>query len=105
MDNLETIVRAAVNFDQLLWQQKANFVFRPAYREPPDKIKQYRFNSATMKGGYTEAQAEYLMREGIIVKLFCAPRLVKYGTSEGDDYGKFAFISKAEVDCLVTWAA
>ena len=101
MDNLVIIIQAAVNFDLLLWQQKAKFVFTPHYPEPDAQVKQYKFKSIWMKGEYTEAQATALMREGFFVKLFYAPALLKFGTSEGNDYENSILISKAEVDCLV----
>jgi hypothetical protein len=105
MDNLVRIVQAAVNFDVLLWQQKAKFVFSPQYPKPGIQAKEYKFDLVSMKGEYTEAQATTLMREGFVVKLFCAPAFLKFGTSEGDNYEKYIFISKAEVDCLARWAA
>ena len=102
MENLAAIVRAAVTFDLLLYQQKAEFTFSRIV--PKAGVKLHEFNSAWMAGdNYSEEEEQILMRKGFTAKLFCAPALYKYGTSEGESYGESVLICKAVVDCLVTW--
>ena len=97
-NNLAAIVRAAVAFDLLLFQQKAGFDFTEISPEVGGK---FQFTSEWMAGdNNSEGEEQNLMRKGITAKLFCAPALYKYGTSEGENYGESLLICKAVVDCL-----
>jgi hypothetical protein len=98
-DNLAAIVRTAVAFDLLLFQQKAGFDFSKIPPEVGGKL--FQFSSEWMAGdNISEGEEQNLMRKGITAKLFCAPALYKFGTSEGENYGESVVICKAVVDCL-----
>jgi hypothetical protein len=101
---LASIVRSAMDFDCLIYQQKAKFVFDRELGASHNRMKSTRFDPILMHGDYTEPQIEVLVQKKPFVKLLCAPALIKYGTSAGENYEKGSLISRAEVDCLVTWA-
>ncbi|KAH8672885.1 hypothetical protein BGZ60DRAFT_514467 [Tricladium varicosporioides] len=93
---LSNIVRAAVDLDRVLWQQKAYFRFRTCNTETISEV----FQSTWMTGYESKEEDERgFMRQGIAPSLCCCPALVKTGNSEGTSFENTAFICKAIVDC------
>jgi hypothetical protein len=95
-NNLASIVRAAVDLDHLLWKQKARFEFYYPRFEDQGTPK---FDSSWMTPDDPEANEEMLERKGSKAQLFCAPALLKRGTSEGDSFELCIVIREAVVNC------
>ncbi|CAG8977828.1 hypothetical protein HYALB_00008994 [Hymenoscyphus albidus] len=96
VDNLQSIVKAAVNLDQFLWQQKAKFQIQWPPRKNRNPLS---FDSLWMTGyETTKSDEERLMRERVVPNMYCVPALLECGTSEGNNYKEGVVISKALVD-------
>ncbi|KAF4634500.1 hypothetical protein G7Y89_g3598 [Cudoniella acicularis] len=94
---LASIVRAAVDLDRHIWQQKANFQWHGA--ETTAQLEgRARFDPAWMEP-VSITREEDLVRARATARLFCAPALIKCGTSEGDNYDQELVICRAVVDC------
>ena len=50
---------------------------------------------------FTELSNDRKQKNKAIAGVFCAPALIKYGTSKGDHYNQEVVICKAVVDCMV----
>ena len=98
-ENLASIVRAAIAFDHLLWQQKACFNFRGCASVLKTGGKVYKFDAHWMTSGVLETHAVVLVARENTVRLFSVPALYKKGTSEGDNYSNNVVLCKAHVDC------
>lgn len=97
--DLAGIVRAAINLDLLLQKQKAYFNYEG---ELENRGSPMPFSPNWMTLEDLQIREEDLVRKKASVKLFCAPGLAKYGTSEGEGFENYTVISNAVVDCLVS---
>lgn len=96
-NNLAAIVRSAVAFDLLLWQQKAYFPLRRYY---PALQASNPFDSYWMTADMSESNDRLLEERRCHVNLFSAPALYKHGSSDGENYDEGIVLCKAVVHCL-----